>query len=100
LILKHSNCFSIFEGQEPFAITLVKLYEVDHGQTLIQHNFSQDESCYAQCQFHLNQLWWWSDNRKQLELVVNACVCCGQFEKGFDFARFNETLNFDCWKSW
>lgn len=66
------------------------MYGVDHGQTHVQHSFSQDESCYAQCQFHLNQLWWWSDNPKQLELVVNACVCCGQLEKGFDFARFNE----------
>lgn len=54
--------FSIFEGQEPFAIALVKLYGVDHGQTLVQHSFSQDESYHAQCQFHLNQSWWWSDN--------------------------------------
>jgi hypothetical protein len=32
--------FSIFEGQKPFAITLVKLYGVNHGQTLVQHSFS------------------------------------------------------------
>jgi hypothetical protein len=63
---------------------------VDHGQTHVQHSFSQDESCYVQCKFHLNQLQWWSDNLKQLELVDNACVCCGQLEKGFDFARSNE----------
>lgn len=82
--------FSIFEGQWSFAIALIKLYGVDHGQTHVQHNFSQDESCYAQCKFHLNRLWWWIDNPKQLKLVVHACVCCGQLEKGFDSARSNE----------